>query len=135
MAHHAASVLPAWGGPVPLPVFACVLCCVCCQVQFSGSAVQRSSGSAVQRLPMFFFFFSSLHIRAARVPGLYVRSGTKVEQGSFRLRCCNISPSLLQPFSMINKSGLNSENPTSTYVFAHSKQTVPIAPDGIQVLS
>ena len=99
-------------------------------------AVQLFSGSSVQRLPMFFFFFiSSLHIRAARVPGLSVRSGTKVEQGSFRLRCCNISPSLLQPFSMINKSGLNSENPTSTYVFAHSKQTVPIAPDGIQVLS
>ena len=34
-------------------------------------------------------------IRAARVPGLSVRSGTKVEQGSSRLRCCNISPSLL----------------------------------------
>ena len=58
-------------------------------------AVQRFSGSSVQRLPMFFFFFSSLHIRAARVPGFSVRSGTKVEQGSFRLRCCNISPSLL----------------------------------------
>ena len=61
------------------------------------AAVQRSSGSAVQRLPMSFFSSPSLHIHAARVlvPGLSVRRGTKVEQGSFRLRCCNISPSLL----------------------------------------
>ena len=40
-----------------------------------------------------------------------------------------------EPFSMIIKSGLSTDNPTSVYLFAHSKQTVLMASDGIQVLS
>lgn len=40
-----------------------------------------------------------------------------------------------EPFSMIIKSELNTDNPTSAFVFAHSKESLLISPGGIQVLS
>ena len=75
---------PPGGTPYHYPSLR--VCCAVCAVRCS-SAVQRFSGSAVQdewesRLLMFFFFSSSLHTRAARVPGLSVRSGMMVERGS-----------------------------------------------------
>jgi hypothetical protein len=40
-----------------------------------------------------------------------------------------------EPFSMIIKSGLTTDNPTSAFVFAHSKESLLMSGDGIQVLS
>jgi hypothetical protein len=38
------------------------------------------------------------------------------------------------PFSMIIKSTLNTDNPTSCFIYAHSKETIVMNKDGIQVL-